>query len=336
MAREKRGTFTVALDGLYRAPIRLIMTKPAVGWLDSPKFDRHVNGPLHPERPERLTAVREGLARTGLDARLERIEPPDVDLSLLKRLHAPDYVDAIEHLCRAGGGSLDPDTSIVAESWPAALAAAGAVEYAVRQVLEGAWKRAFCSPRPPGHHATPSRAMGFCLFGNASVGAQTALDAGCRRVAILDWDVHHGNGTQDIFWSRADVLYASWHQYPFYPGTGRAEEVGEGDGTGFTVNCPLPAGAGDAEYMQVWKDRIRPALEDHAPEMLIVSAGFDADARDPLGGHQVTASGFEALSAAVVEWADQHCGGKLVSVLEGGYSLEALAEDVSLHLQTLL
>jgi len=312
------------------------MTKPAVGWLDSQKFDRHLNGPLHPERPERLTAVREELARTGLDARLERTEPPDVDLSLLKRVHAPDYVDAIEHLCRAGGGSLDPDTSIVAESWPAALAAAGAVEYAVKQVLAGAWKRAFCSPRPPGHHATPSRAMGFCLFGNASVGAQAALDGGCRRVAILDWDVHHGNGTQDIFWNRADVLYASWHQYPFYPGTGRAEDVGEGDGKDFTVNCPLPAGAGDAEYMQAWNDRIRPALDDHAPEMLIVSAGFDADARDPLGGHQVTAAGFEALSAAVVEWADQHCGGKLVSVLEGGYSLEALAEDVSLHLRTML
>jgi len=312
------------------------MTHPAVGWLDSPNFDLHVNGPFHPECPERLAAVREGLARSGIEARLERTEPPEVDRALLDRLHAPGYVAAIEELCGSGGGSLDPDTSVVPESWPAALKAAGAVAFAVRQVLAGAWKRALCTPRPPGHHATPGRAMGFCLFGNAAVGAQAALDAGCQRVAIIDWDIHHGNGTQDIFWRRSDVLYASWHQYPFYPGTGRAEEIGAETGEGYTLNCPLAAGAGDAEYLQTWKERIRPALDDYAPELLIISAGFDSDARDPLGGHSVTAAGFESLSAAVVDWAQRHCEGRIVSVLEGGYSLDALAEDTALHAGTLL
>ena len=154
--------------------------------------------------------------------------------------------------------------------------------------------------------------MGFCLFDNVALGAQAALDAGCRRVAILDWDVHHGNGTQAIFWQRADVLYASWHQYPFYPGTGAQDECGAGPGEGRTVNCPLPAGSGDREYRTAWEDRIRPALEAWEPELLILSAGFDADHRDPLAGLRVTPGGFEALSAAVVEWARRHCEGRVV------------------------
>jgi acetoin utilization deacetylase AcuC-like enzyme len=308
----------------------------AVGWVDSNCFDRHTNGPMHPERPERLTAVREGLARSGAEARLTRVEPTAIDRALLEAVHRPEYVAQIERVCASGGGYLDPDTSVVPESWQAALNAAGAVAGAVRRVISGDWQRAFCSVRPPGHHAPANRAMGFCLFDNVAVGAQAALNAGLSRVAIIDWDVHHGNGTQAIFWRRADVFYASWHQYPFYPGTGSESERGEGEGDGTTINCPLAAGAGDEAYLRAWTERIRPALDTFAPELLLISAGFDADARDPLAGLAVTAAGFETLSRQVVEWADRQCRGRIVSVLEGGYDLEALAEDVSLHVGTLL
>jgi acetoin utilization deacetylase AcuC-like enzyme len=308
----------------------------SVGWVDSPEFDLHVNGPGHPERPERLLAVRNGLAVSHLDARLHLEPARPVERVLLEHLHAAPYVGTVERLCAAGGGRLDADTAVVPASWEAALKSAGAVTQAVANVLAGTWDRAFCSVRPPGHHATPERAMGFCLFGNAALGAQAALEGGLRRVAILDWDIHHGNGTQAIFWERSDVLYASWHQYPFYPGTGRADEIGAGEGKGFTVNCPFPAGAGESEYLSAWDERIRPALDRHQPELVIISAGFDSDRRDPLGGHTLTASSFEKLSSRVVAWADHNCRGRVVSVLEGGYSLEALEEDVAVHVATLL
>lgn len=304
--------------------------------MDSDRFDRHINGPNHPECPERLTAIREGIAQHNLESQLQRTVPRPVDRDLLERIHTPAYVTRVEELCASGGGYLDPDTSVVPDSWTAALHAAGAAAGAVKLVVEGSWRRAFCSVRPPGHHAPTGRAMGFCLFGNASIAAQAALDSGLERVAILDWDVHHGNGTQAIFWLRPDVFYASWHQFPLYPGTGAEHEEGEGPGAGTTLNCPLPAGAGDPEYIQAWELKIRPALNAYRPQMLIISAGFDADRRDPLAGLQVTAAGFETLSASVIAWADEHCDGRVVSVLEGGYSLEALAEDVALHIGTLL
>jgi acetoin utilization deacetylase AcuC-like enzyme len=296
----------------------------------------HTNGYGHPERPERLHAIREAFARNGTEAQLIQTEPQAVNRELLESIHRPAYVAAIERFCAAGGGQLDPDTSAVCESWNAAQKAAGAVILGVRNVLGGVWNRAFCSVRPPGHHAPANRAMGFCLFNNVAIGAQDALNSGLKRAAILDWDVHHGNGTQSIFWERRDVFYASWHQYPFYPGTGAANETGIGDGLGTTLNCPLPARSGDAEYLHAWRERIRPALEEYKPEMLILSAGFDADARDPLAGLTVTASGFEKLSREIIEWADRSCNGRVVSVLEGGYNLSALAEDVTLHVQTLL
>lgn len=308
-----------------------------IGWIDSHKFDLHINGFRHPECPERLHVIRSEFEQSGIASKLERLEATPVDQELLKRVHRPDYVDALERLCEAGGAQLDPDTSVIRESWPAALNAAGAVTTAVDRVLSGHWHRAFCTVRPPGHHAPANRAMGFCLFNNIAIGAQAALEhEDIDRVAIIDWDAHHGNGTQSIFWKRSDVLYASWHQFPFYPGTGAAREEGESDGLGTTVNCPLPTGAGDAEFMQMWSERIVPALERFTPDLLLVSAGFDADARDPLTGLRVTADGFQKLSSAVVTWADAHCGGQIVSVLEGGYDLQALAEDARRHVETLL
>lgn len=308
----------------------------SVGWVDSPEYDLHHMEVGHPERPERLLAVRRGLSESNLDTKLHLEPARHVDRSLLEKLHTPAYIAHVQALCVRGGGRLDADTSVVKSSWEAALKAAGAVPQAVGNVIAGAWQRAFCSVRPPGHHAAAARAMGFCIFSNAALGAQAALDLGLARVAIVDWDIHHGNGTQSLFWERSDVLFASWHQYPFYPGTGRADETGAGAGAGFTINCPLPAGAGEHEYVEAWNDRIRPALDRHEPELVIISAGFDSDGRDPLGGHTLSAAGYEKLSALVVAWADRHCNGRVVSVLEGGYSLAALREDVAVHVATLL
>ena len=308
-----------------------------VGWIDSPSFDAHHHGPEHPERPERLSAIRERLAQKQIDRQLIQEGPPPQNQGILEAVHTPDYVNSVKSLCAQGGGSLDPDTQAVRESWRAACDAAGALTHAVDRVLSGNWDRAFCSPRPPGHHARPQRAMGFCLFNNIAVAAQAALDSGrVRRVAILDWDVHHGNGTQEIFWTRPDVLYASWHQFPFYPGTGAESEIGAAQGLGSTINCPLAQGSGDEAFLSCWERRIRPALEGFAPELLLISAGFDADARDPLGGLNLTPKGFGDLSERIVRWADRSCQGRVVSALEGGYDLEALADGVEAHLRTLL
>jgi len=305
------------------------------GWIDAESFDGHTNGPGHPERPERLEAIRDALGRVSYGSRLVRTQATPVDLDLVRRIHDPSYVAQVEATCKTGG-FLDPDTGVGPASWPAALDAAGAMVQAVNEVLTGTWQRAFCSVRPPGHHATPDRAMGFCLFDNVAIGAQAALDhPDIEKVAIIDWDVHHGNGTQDIFWRRGDVLFASTHQFPMYPGTGAHDETGEGAGEGTTVNCPLPAGAGDPEILQAWRETIRPAVEAFAPDIILISAGFDADARDPLARMEVTAGGFETLSSEVIALADQLCGGRVVSILEGGYSLEALGEDVRIHVDTL-
>ena len=307
-----------------------------IAWLDSSAFDAHDAGVGHPERRERLTAIRQGLARAGLAPELERVEAPPVGRERLEAVHPPAYIDAIEALCSAGGGSLDPDTRVVAASYEAALCAAGAVVAAIDGIAAGRWQRAFCSVRPPGHHALAAEAMGFCVFNNVAVGAQAALDRGlAERVAILDWDVHHGNGTQAIFYSRADVLYASWHQFPFYPGTGAADETGAGPGEGLTVNCPLASGSGDAEVLAAWRERVLPALAGFAPDLVLVSAGFDADARDPLGGLRMSARGYAELTREVVRFAEARAQGRVVSVLEGGYDLEALALDVAAHVGAL-
>jgi acetoin utilization deacetylase AcuC-like enzyme len=308
----------------------------SVAWFDSEKFSEHINAQDHVESPERLDAIRRHLARTNLDSKLQLQIPTQVDIELLKKLHHPEHIETIHRATQQGRAQLDYDTGVCTESWEAALLAAGAVADAVEYVLAQPNRRAFCSPRPPGHHARPNQAMGFCLFNNIAVGAQHALgQAGISKVAILDWDVHHGNGTQDIFYERGDVFFASIHQYPLYPGTGKDSETGQGVGKGTTLNCLQAAGATDADYLRAWNETIRPALEGFQPDFLFISAGFDADARDPIGGLNITPSGFEALSRAVCEWSEQACLGRVVSALEGGYNIEALGEDVAVHVDTL-
>jgi acetoin utilization deacetylase AcuC-like enzyme len=267
---------------------------------------------------------------------LEQVASSAISRPLLESVHVPAHVDAVERLCMAGGGSLDVDTVVSRGSWEAALHAAGAGVELVDLLLDGVASSGFSAHRPPGHHAERSRAMGFCLFNNIAVAARHALDSHrLERVAILDWDVHHGNGTSEIFWSTAAVLYVSIHESPLYPGTGSPAERGSGEGEGFTVNLPVSAGAGDALYSSLVDDLIVPRMREYAPQLVLVSAGYDAHQRDPLAGCQVTEAGYAAMTRSVKELTAE-LDVPLGFLLEGGYDLQALAESVAATLEVLV
>jgi acetoin utilization deacetylase AcuC-like enzyme len=307
------------------------------GLLDHASFLLHDNGPGHPERPERLLAVIAHLERTGLLAELDRREPGPAPTEALAAVHSPDYLRRVEETAGRGGSLDDPDTSASEGSFEAARRAAGAVVEACDRVMAGEWRNAFVAARPPGHHAEVGRAMGFCLFNNAAIAARHLQQKhGLRRIAILDWDVHHGNGTQHVFEEDGSVFFASLHQFPHYPGTGAATERGRGAGAGTTLNLPQAAGSGDREWIGALEDAALPALLDFAPEFLIVSAGFDAHAEDPLSATELSIDGFRLLSERAVELARRACGGRLVSCLEGGYHLDALAHSAAAHVEVLL
>jgi len=291
----------------------------------SSRFVDHVMPPGHPERVERAETMELVVSRwtAAGGSVLSPREATDDDLA---RVHKPTYIDAIK-ATRGRAVMLDADTFTSPESDEVARLAAGAVLTAVDHVLDGPVRsRAIAMVRPPGHHAEPNRAMGFCLYNNIAVGAAWARTRGLSRVAIVDYDVHHGNGTQWIFYADSAVLFVSSHQYPFYPGTGAATEIGEGAGTGFTVNFPLEAGATDADFDLVYRDAVIPVLREFGPELILVSAGFDAHERDPLGGMRMTTDGYGRLTARLLRAADDLCGGRIVFVTEGGYDLSALAE----------
>jgi len=311
------------------------MKAPVTGLVADPVCALHDTGSGHPERAARLAAVLERLEASGLAAELERVRAPEATRAMLERVHEAGYPADVAARIDAGARALDGDTTVSRDSYRAALAAAGGAAHAVERVLEGAWSNAFCALRPPGHHAEAAQAMGFCLFNNAAVAARHAQALGVERVAILDWDVHHGNGTQHVFERDPSVFYASLHQWPLYPGTGRAEERGLGEGEGATLNCPLGPGSGDVEWIGALEQRVLPALEAFRPELVIVSAGFDAHADDPLAGARVSTAGFARMSELVLAFARENAGGRLVSMLEGGYDLGALAASAEAHVGAL-
>ncbi|MCC6522000.1 MAG: histone deacetylase [Polyangiaceae bacterium] len=292
--------------------------------LTDPRMRRHEPGPGHPERPARLATVCAALD----GARGTRwAEAPAAERAALERVHAPAYVEHIESL-RGHPASLDADTHLSAGSVEAAYLAAGAAVEAVTAVVDGRARSAFALVRPPGHHAEADHGMGFCVFNNVAIAAAHARAAlGLERVLVVDWDVHHGNGTQAAFLARSDVLFMSLHQFPFYPGTGALEEVGAGEGRGFTVNVPFPEGRGNADYARALEDVLAPIAAAYRPELVLVSAGFDAHAADPLAEMRLTEEGFAAMTGLVRDIADEHAAGRLVLLLEGGYDLRALAES---------
>lgn len=298
---------------------------------------KHNTGAGHPERPERLTAVVDRLKQQGLLAGLVAIRPATASAEWLTTIHSPDYVERVKESCRAGAGHVDSaDTPVSVDSYDAACTAVGSVLSAVDAVLAGKIQNAFCAVRPPGHHALKRRAMGFCLFNNVAIAARyLQKQHKLGRVLIVDWDVHHGNGTQAAFYDDPTVFYFSTHQAPFYPGTGSAEERGEGRGERFTLNVPLPAGSGDPEYKKVFEETLKPAADAFQPDFVLISAGFDAAQGDPLGRMEITPEGYAALTRIVRGIAERHCQGRLVSVLEGGYNLGALAASVEAHIRVL-
>jgi acetoin utilization deacetylase AcuC-like enzyme len=297
------------------------------------RFLDHDPGMGHPESPARLDAVLADLARAPV-AGVTIEAPRSATDAEIEAVHPAEYRAALASLA-GRRARLDADTTTSPGSWDAARFAAGAAVEAALATMSGRARNAFALVRPPGHHAEPDQAMGFCLLNNAAIAAEAARRAGAARVLIVDWDVHHGNGTQDIFAGRADVMYMSVHQYPFYPGTGAAHEVGTGAGRGATVNCPLPGGQSDADYGAVFHDLFLPAARAFRPELVIVSAGFDAHARDPLAGMRVSERGFAAMASLLAQLADETCGGKLALMLEGGYDLPALTASVRATLEVM-
>lgn len=281
----------------------------------------------HVERPQRVQSIRAALAGSPLESAVELLMPRVATDDEIERVHPSGYAQSLESFCHKGGGWIDSDTYLSPQSARVARLAAGGAALAVEAVMREGFRWVFSICRPPGHHATPSTSMGFCLINNAAVAARHARKAlGARRVLIVDWDVHHGNGTQDIFYDDGSVYYFSIHQSQLYPGTGRLEERGRGEGLSTTLNVPLPAGMGDAEYLHVFQKALRPAARAFAPDLVIVSAGFDAHARDPLAQMQVSTAGFEQMASVVREIAEETpARGRIVGLLEGGYDLHALA-----------
>ncbi len=309
-----------------------------VGLVLDPAFELHDTGPGHPERPARNVAIRERLETAGLAARCVRIPLASADDALLAAVHDEAHVRAVEAACARGDTVHDSmDTAIGPESARIARLAAGSLVALCRETVEGRLDAGFAVVRPPGHHAERDLAMGFCLFNNVAVAARWLRDrGGISRVAIVDWDVHHGNGTQHLFEEDPSVFYFSCHQMPLYPGTGRAGERGRGAGEGTTLNCPLAAGDGDAPFLATLSGPFARAMESFRPEFVLISAGFDPHERDPLGGLRVTTGAFAEATRIVRGIAERHAGGRLVSALEGGYDLEGLADSAAAHLEALL
>jgi len=297
---------------------------------------KHDMGSYHPESPERLEVIYGMIDELSSDLNLQEIPARTASMEEIATVHDSRYVTQIASTAGKQETFLDPDTSACAHSWDAASRAVGGLFSLIDLVVEGSVRNGFALVRPPGHHAERRRAMGFCLFNNVALAARYAIQKhGMERVAVVDWDLHHGNGTQNCFYEESSVLYISTHQYPHYPGTGGVREVGHGQGEGFTVNIPLPAGAGDREYVAVFHTVVAPVLEAYNPQLILVSAGFDTHHRDPLGGMNVSEDGYEQMLQILMHLAAELCSNKLVLALEGGYNLMALRNSVARILRNL-
>lgn len=311
-----------------------IMSKTAIIWDE--RMTYHEMGYLHPESPKRLLAIKEMLDGDGVGCELIHLEPREATKEELAYIHDESYIDRIEGTDGKDVVHLDPDTSTNRFTWSSAKLAAGSAIVCADEVARGNYRNAFAFVRPPGHHAERNHAMGFCIFNNIAITADWLIRSKkVERVAIVDFDVHHGNGTQHAFYKRDDVFFASTHHYPFYPGTGGADETGEGKGKGFTLNMPMDGGSDDDDYLRAF-DVIAKSVIKYEPQFMLVSAGYDAHVSDPLGGMGLTTDGFGRLMRSLLDMAGEACGGKLVMVLEGGYGLRALRDSVEAQLEVMV
>lgn len=306
------------------------------GFLYHDDFLKHLTGAGHPERPERLQHLIRHLQETDVFPGLHHLSPEPAEEKWIESIHPRSYIENLRKACGSKLNHLDNDTAVCEHSFEVAKLAVGGTILACQAVIDGEVDNVFCALRPPGHHAEPTKSMGFCLFNNVAIGARyLQLRCGLEKVAIVDWDVHHGNGTQAAFYDDPTVFYCSIHQHPLYPGTGESMENGSGKAEGTNLNIPVQPGLGDDHYIRIFEDQIVPAVRDFDPDFLLLSAGFDAHHKDPLANMEITAQGFSALTGLVKTLAMQCCEGRLVSLLEGGYHLEALAESVEEHLKEL-
>ncbi|MDD4872306.1 MAG: histone deacetylase [Kiritimatiellae bacterium] len=300
-------------------------------------YKEHMPGKAHPESPARYDAAIKGIAEKVTGDRILKIEPRQGTEKDVALCHTHEYIETARQDILSGWGSLSTgDTDVCEKSFDIALMAVGGVLNAVDAVFDGKVRNAFCAVRPPGHHATSERGMGFCIFNNVAIAARYAQKKhGIERVLIADWDIHHGNGTQEIFYEDPSVFYFSTHMWPFYPGTGSAGEKGTGKGKGFTLNCPMAAGSGRKEYVDAFNEKLVPAMKSFKPEFVLISAGFDGMANDPIGRHLMTALDYAELTGIIMNIASEYAGEKLVSSLEGGYNLSDLTAAVGAHVEYL-
>ena len=305
------------------------------GYISDPFYLKHKNEP-HPENPGRLNAIQKNIESSKYYNNLTLIQPRKATVEDIAKVHGTGYIRSVEDSCRNGVRNLDADTVISSDSYQAALLSAGAGLEALDKILEGSVGNAFCAVRPPGHHAEQNKAMGFCLFNNVGVIARYAQDVkNIQKIFIFDWDVHHGNGTQHSFYKDSSIYYSSIHQYPFYPGTGGVDETGTGDGLGSNLNLPMQAYSCDADYINAIEHKLIPVIQKFNPDLIIISAGFDAHENDPLAQINLSTDCYGKMTQKLMEIANDVCNGRILSMLEGGYDYSALADSVQLHVETL-